>query len=62
MCELKQRIATEKPLIIAISKIKSKSKVTNLTVEDYKIPGYTLHPINLDSEKGPGIAVYTRGN
>ena len=59
MCELKQRIVTEKPLIIAISEIKSKSKLTNLTVEDYKIPGYTLHPINLDSEKGRGIAVYT---
>ena len=26
---------------------------------DYKIPGYTLHPVNLDKEKGRGIAVYT---
>ena len=27
---------------------------------DYDIPGYTLHPVNLDNETGRGIAVYSK--
>ena len=59
MSELHQRIITEKPLIIAISEMKPKRNSKNMTDQDYAIPSYTLHPINLDNEKGRGIAVYT---
>ena len=59
MSELRQRISTEKPLIVAISEVKPKTNSNNLTDQDYMIPGYTLHPINLNSEEGRGIAVYT---
>ena len=59
MSELKQRIITEKPMVVAISEVKPKNSSKKLTRQDYVIPGYTLHPRNLDSETGRGIAVYT---
>ena len=59
MSELQQRIITEKPMIIAISEAKPKNSSKKLTLQDYAIPGYTLHPKNLENEIGRGIAVYT---
>ena len=59
MSELQQRIITEKPMVIAISEVKPKNISKKLMIQDYAIPGYTLHPKNLDNESGRGIAVYT---
>lgn len=71
MSELQQRIITEKPLIVAISEVKPKNSSKEITLQkpkdyykettlqDYAIPGYTLHPTNLDTKTGRGIAVYT---
>ena len=36
-----------------------KSKISGeRTKLDYVIPGYTLHPVNLDSNIAPGILIY----
>ena len=56
---MRQRINTEKPIIIAICEMKPKIQKEHLTPYDYAIPGYTLHPANLDNDKGRGVAVYT---
>ena len=44
-------------MIIAISEAKPKIISKKITLQDFQIPGYTLHPTNL--ENGTGIAVYT---
>ena len=54
--ELQQRIITKKPMIIAISEVKPKNTSKKLTLQDFVIPGYTLHPRNLENETGRGIA------
>ena len=59
MSELKQRIITEKPMIVAISEVKPKNFSKFRTLQDYAIPDYTLHPVNLENESGRGIAVFT---
>jgi hypothetical protein len=59
MSELQQRIITEKPMIIAITEVKPKNTSKKLTLQDFVIPGYSLHPRNLENETGRGIAVYT---
>ena len=41
MVELKKQIEIEKPLIVAVSEVKS--------TMDYNIPGFSLHPVNLDT-------------
>ena len=58
MVELLKRIESEKPHIVAVCEVKRKNLDT-LSETDYKIPGYTLHPVNLDNEIGRGIAVFT---
>ena len=58
MCELKSRVLREKPHIIAISEVKPKNG-NRRTLEDYQIPGFSIHHVNLDSNTGRGIAVYT---
>ena len=47
-----------KPHIIAICEVKRKQNGA-LTLLDYDIPGYTLHPLNLDNTTGRGIVIYT---
>ena len=59
MSELQQRIVTERPMIVAISEVKPKNYSKSRTLQDYDIPGYTLHPVNLENEIGRGIAVFT---
>ena len=56
--ELMKLIETEKPLIVAISEVKPKNS-DDRDMLDYDIPDYSLHPVNLDSSAGRGIAVYT---
>ena len=55
--ELLKRIENEKPLIVAVSEVKSKT--AKETTVDCNIPNYTLHPVNISSNTGRGIAVYT---
>ena len=58
--ELMKRIEHEKPMIIAVSEVKLKmSKDDTEQTFDYKIPNYSLHPVNLTDTIGRGIAVYT---
>ena len=57
MSELITRIQREKPLIIAVCEIKPKNS-KDRTMQDYNIPGYSIHPINLDTQIGRGMAVY----
>ena len=59
MSELQQRIITKKPMVVAISEVKPKNSSKKLLLQDYAIPGYTLHPRNLVNGMGRGIAVYT---
>ena len=60
--ELENRIVTEKPMIIAVSKIKSKNGGEFLEA-DYKIDGYTINPINVEpATRGRGIIVYTHNS
>ena len=61
MFELKNRIIQEKTLIIAVCEVKPKNG-NERTLKDYKIPGFSIHPVNLDSTTGRGIAVYTHNS
>ena len=56
MSELITRIQREKHLITAICEIKPKNS-KDRTMQDYNIPGYSIHPINLDTQTGRGMAV-----
>ena len=56
--ELLQRIVTEKPLVIAVSEVKSKNGKDRIQ-DDYTIDGYTINPTNLVNEVGRGIIIYT---
>ena len=59
MAELRTRIQQVKPMIVAICEVKPKNSRER---HDYNIPGFTLHPVNLDSSAGRGIAVYTHSS
>ena len=61
--ELKSRIQREKPLLIAICEIKAKNlNVKERTIQDYKIPNYSMHPLNLETSTGRGMAIYTHNS
>ena len=62
MLELQQRINKEKPMIVAVCEVKPKSANDQRTLQDYEIPGYSLHHVNLDIKAGRGIAVYTHNS
>ena len=59
MSELHNRIAVEKPLIIAITEVKPKNQTHTRSVLDYEIPDFTPHPVNIETVKGRGMIVYT---
>ena len=59
MAELRLRIQQEKPMIVAVCEVKPKNSRER---HDYGIPGYSLHPVNLDNSAGRGIAVYTHSS
>ena len=59
--ELQQRISTERPMIIAVSEVKTK-KSTERNENDYTIEGYTINPTNLINDTGRGIIVYTHNS
>ena len=55
--ELKENIVQQKPMIIAVCEVKPKNS-KDRTLEDYKLPGFSLHEVNIQSKNGRGIAVY----
>ena len=54
--ELSEFVEQNKPHIIAICEVKHKIP-RERTELDYVIPGYSLHPVNLDSNIGRGIII-----
>ena len=56
MTELRKRIQHHKPSIVAICEVKPKNSTE---CNDLQIPGYSLYPVNLDSQTGRDIAVYS---
>ena len=59
MAELRLRIQQEKPMIVAVCEVKPKNGKDH---HDYDIPGFSLHPVNINSSEGRGIAVYTHSS
>ena len=59
--ELQQRIVTEKPMLIAVSEVKSKNG-RDMNESDYSIEGYTINPTNLEKGTGRGIIIYTHNS
>ena len=57
MTELRNRIEKRKPLVVAICEIKPKNS-SDRSLNDYEIPNYTIHPVNLENDTGRGIAIY----
>ena len=47
MCALQTKIQQEHPMIAAICEVKPKNAVKDGSDQDYKIPDYSLHPVNL---------------
>ena len=60
--KLKTRINQEKPLIIAVSKIKPKNASKKCMLQNYEIPNYSLHHVNLYTEVGRGLAIYSHSS
>ena len=56
--ELQRRIEVEKPMIVAVCEVKPK-KYNEKSLEEYHIPHFDLHPVNLNNQTGRGIAIYT---
>ena len=56
--ELAVSIDQQKPMVIAVCEVKPKNS-SDRQLLDYCIPGYSLHPVNLDDNIGRGIAVFT---
>ena len=61
MAELRKHIQREKPLVVAISEMKPKNNKER-TLRDYDIPGYSIHPVNLETHIGRGLAIYTHSS
>ena len=49
MCELQTKIQQEHPMIVAICEVKPKNADKERSEQDYKIPDYSLHPVNLSN-------------
>ena len=56
--ELKKIIDEKKPLIVAVNEVKPKNSKER-SMMDYEISGYSLHSVNLSTDIGRGIAVYS---
>ena len=61
MTELIKKIEREEPLIVAVCEVKPKN-AKERSLKDYEIPNFELHPINLETSEGRGIAVYTHSS
>ena len=56
--ELMTIIDREQPMVVAVCEVKPKNSGDRQLL-DYSIPGYSLHPLNLEDNIGRGIAVFT---
>ena len=56
-----KKIEKEEPFIIAVCEVKPKS-AKERSLKDYEIPNFDLHQVNLESQDGRGIAVYTNSS
>ena len=54
-------VERKKPHILSICGVK-RNNLSKRTKPDYIIPGYSLHPINLDSNIGEGELIYTHSS
>ena len=59
--EIIKRIQEQNPQIIALCELKPKNSLGR-TEKDYEIPGYKMHPVNLDAQMGRGMAIYTKSS
>ena len=57
--ELKTKINSEKPLVVALCEVKQKRKAEYKTSE-FQIDGYEMYNINVESDVGRGIIVYIK--
>lgn len=57
MTELNSVVSIEKPHIIAITEVKPKN-YRDITLADFIIDGYKMHPINVATRLGRGILIY----
>ena len=57
MIELKTVVCIEKPHIIAVTEVKPKN-YKDITLMDFKLDGYDMHPINVANRTGRGILIY----
>ena len=48
-------IDREKPMVVAVCEVKPKKSGDSRQLLDYSIPGYSLHPVNLEDDTGRGI-------
>ena len=60
MVELKKQIETEKTINCLRYAKSNKKNPAESSVIDYDIPGYSIHPINLDNDTGRCIAIYSK--
>ncbi len=60
--ELKARINTFQPDIIAITEVKAKNPKTHYNLAEFTLHGYTMFSLNLSETAGRGIIIYTKEN
>ena len=53
------KIEIHRPMIVAVCEVKPKN-AKDCSLLEFEIPNYTLHPVNLDTDVGSGIACCTR--
>ena len=61
MVELKTIVQIERPQLIAITEVKPKN-YSDISVVDFLIKGYELHPLNIDNRVGRGILLYVHNS
>ena len=58
MTELRTKIIQDKPMIVAVTEVNMKNSVKERSLEDFHIPDYNLHPVNLFN--GTGLFIHTK--
>ena len=58
--ELKTRLQEEQPHIIAITEVRPKNWKHEISLAQYKLPGYNMEGINLDEDVGRGMLIYIK--
>ena len=58
MSEFQKQIENEKPMIVAVCEMKPKNARDGCLLH-YKIPNFSKHPVNLDTNTGRGMSTHT---